>query len=310
MKTVLSIAILLCTTILYGQNTPISSTNTPYLFILGTLQDGGSPHIGCEKDCCKDFDPNKKIVSLGIIDPKNEKRFLIEATPDITSQLKELKHQLPGKTNYTPDGIFLTHAHIGHYTGLMQLGREAMNTKSVKVFAMPKMKVYLENNGPWSQLVSLHNIEVEQIENDEWKNISSSIKIKPLLVPHRDEYSETVGFIIEGPQKKVLFIPDIDKWEKWKTDIVSLIKQVDYAFLDGTFFSNSEVAYRNVEEIPHPLVMESLKLFENLSIEDKNKVYFIHLNHTNPLLNKKSDAFQRLTKSGFNIASINMRFNL
>ena len=310
MKTVLSIAILLCTTILYGQNTPISSTNTPYLFILGTLQDGGSPHIGCEKDCCKDFDPNKKIVSLGIIDPKNEKRFLIEATPDITSQLKELKHQLPGKTNYTPDGIFLTHAHIGHYTGLMQLGREAMNTKSVKVFAMPKMKVYLENNGPWSQLVSLHNIEVEQIENDEWKNISSSIKIKPLLVPHRDEYSETVGFIIEGPQKKVLFIPDIDKWEKWKTDIVSLIKQVDYAFLDGTFFSNSEVAYRNVEEIPHPLVMESLKLFENLSIEDKNKVYFIHLNHTNPLLNKKSEAFQIVTKSGFHIASINMKFNL
>ena len=310
MKTVLSIAILLCTTILYGQNTPISSSNTPYLFILGTLQDGGSPHIGCEKDCCKDFDPNKKIVSLGIIDPKNEKRFLIEATPDITSQLKELKHQLPGKTNYTPDGIFLTHAHIGHYTGLMQLGREAMNTKSVKVFAMPKMKVYLENNGPWSQLVSLHNIEVEQIENDEWKNISSSIKIKPLLVPHRDEYSETVGFIIEGPQKKVLFIPDIDKWEKWKTDIVSLIKQVDYAFLDGTFFSNSEVAYRNVEEIPHPLVMESLKLFENLSIEDKNKVYFIHLNHTNPLLNKKSEAFQIVTKSGFHIASINMKFNL
>ena len=310
MKTVLSIVIFFCTTILYGQNKPISSTNTPYLLILGTLQDGGSPHIGCEKDCCKDFDPTKKIVSLGIMDPKNEKRFLIEATPDITSQLKELKDQLPGKTTHAPDGIFLTHAHIGHYTGLMQLGREAMNTKSVKVFAMPKMKAYLENNGPWSQLISLHNIEVEQIENDEWKNISSSIKIKPLLVPHRDEYSETVGYIIEGPQKKILFIPDIDKWEKWKTDIVSLIKQVDYAFLDGTFFSNSEVAYRNVEEIPHPLVTESLKLFENLSLQDKNKVYFIHLNHTNPLLNKKSEAFQIVTKSGFHIASINMKFNL
>jgi len=119
-----------------------------------------------------------------------------------------------------------------------------------------------------------------------------------------------VGFIIEGPQKKVLFIPDIDKWEKWKTDIVSLIKQVDYAFLDGTFFSNSEVAYRNVEEIPHPLVTESLKLFENLSLQDKNKVYFIHLNHTNPLLNKKSEAFQIVTKSGFHVASINMKFNL
>lgn len=295
---------------MYGQNASTKSNNAPYLLILGTLQDGGSPHIGCEKECCKDFDPNKKIVSLGIIDPKNEKRFLIEATPDISSQLKELKHQLPGKTAFAPDAIFLTHAHVGHYTGLMQLGREAMNTKSVKVFTMPKLKVYLENNGPWSQLVSLHNIDLTQIENNEWVNITSSIKIKPLLVPHRDEYSETVGFIIEGPQRKLLFIPDIDKWEKWKTDIVSLIKQVDYAFLDGTFYSNSEVAYRNVEEIPHPLVTESFKLFENLSLQDKNKVYFIHLNHTNPLLNKKSDVFQTLTKKGFHVATINMRFNL
>ena len=310
MKIFFSVATLLCTIISFGQNTSKNSIDSPYLLILGTLQDGGSPHIGCQKECCKKIDSNKKVVSLGIIDPFNEKKFLIEATPDITSQLNEVNRRLYGKREYAPDGIFLTHAHIGHYTGLMQLGREAMNSRSVRVFAMPKMKIYLEKNGPWSQLVSLHNIEVEQIEDNTYKNITSSIKIKPLLVPHRDEFSETVGYIIEGPQKKVLFIPDIDKWEKWKTDIVSLINQVDYALLDGTFYSNSEVAYRNAEEIPHPLVTESLKLFEKLPIQDKNKIYFIHLNHTNPLLNKNSEAFKNLIKNGFHIAEINMNFKL
>jgi len=310
MKINFFIITLLITTILYGQNTSTNSNNSPYLLILGTLQDGGSPHIGCQKECCKKIDSNKKVVSLGIIDPMNEKKFLVEATPDITSQLEAFNKTQKEKLAYVPDGIFLTHAHIGHYTGLMQFGREAMNSKSVKVFAMPKMKVYLEKNGPWSQLVSLHNIEVEQIEENVWKNITSSIKIKPLLVPHRDEYSETVGYIVEGPQKKVLFIPDIDKWEKWKTDIVSLIRQVDYALVDGTFFSNSEVAYRNVEEIPHPLVIESLKLFEDISLQDKNKIYFIHLNHTNPLLNKTSDAYKNVIKKGYHVAEINMSFKL
>ena len=310
MKITFAIVLFISSILSYGQNKTTYTFNSPYLLILGTLQDGGSPHIGCQKECCKKIDSNKKVVSLGIIDPVNEMKFIIEATPDINSQLKEINRRLHSKKEFTPDGIFLTHAHIGHYTGLMQFGREAMNTKSVKVFAMPKMKLYLEQNGPWSQLVSLQNIELEQVENNTWKNITSSIKIKTLLVPHRDEFSETVGYMIEGPQKKVLFIPDIDKWGKWKMDIVSLISQVDYALLDGTFYSNSEVAYRNVEEIPHPLVTETLKLFEKLPIQDKSKIFFIHLNHTNPLLNKSSEAFKTVVKKGFHVAEINMNFKL
>ena len=178
------------------------------------------------------------------------------------------------------------------------------------VFAMPKMKTFLENNGPWNQLVSLHNIELKSIEKESWQNITSSIKVKPIIVPHRDEYSETVGYVIEGPGKKILFIPDIDKWEKWNYNIIALIKEVDIALLDGTFFSNDEVAYRKIEEIPHPLVSESLKLFENLSQKDKNKIYFIHFNHTNPLLNSNSNASKTLAGKGFHIASMNMKIEL
>jgi pyrroloquinoline quinone biosynthesis protein B len=282
----------------------------PFVVVLGTLQDGGSPHMGCEKECCKNPDASRKVVSLGLIDPVSNKKFLLEATPDFEAQTRMLKALLPSSANKLPDGIFLTHAHIGHYAGLMFLGKEAMNSKAVPVYAMPKMKNFLENNGPWSQLVTLNNIQVNPLSEGKWESISPSLKVKPILVPHRDEFSETVGFIIEGPHKKLLFIPDIDKWEKWRTDIVSLIKEVDYALIDGTFFSAAEVGNRNITEIPHPLVQESMQLFDSLPAKEKEKIMFIHFNHTNPLLNEQSGEAKLVKSRGFRIADIKLRISL
>ena len=291
-----------------GQAT--SQIQDPFVVVLGTLQDGGSPHMGCEKECCKNPDASRKVVSLGLIDPVSNKKFLLEASPDFVAQTRMLKAFLPSSANTLPDGIFLTHAHIGHYAGLMFLGKEAMNSKAVPVYAMPKMKNFLENNGPWSQLVSLNNILINPLSEGKWEKISPSLRVKPILVPHRDEFSETVGFIIEGPQKKLLFIPDIDKWEKWQTAIVSLIKEVDYALIDGTFFNAAEVGNRNIAEIPHPLVQESMKLFDSMPAKEKEKIMFIHFNHTNPLLNEESKEARLVKSKGFRIAKINLRLDL
>ena len=291
-----------------GQAT--SQIQDPFVVVLGTLQDGGSPHMGCEKECCKNPDASRKVVSLGLIDPVSNKKFLLEASPDFVAQTRMLKAFLPSSANTLPDGIFLTHAHMGHYAGLMFLGREAMNSKAVPVYAMPKMKSFLENNGPWSQLVTLNNIQIKPLTAGNWENISPTLRVKPFLVPHRDEFSETVGFIIEGPHKKLLFIPDIDKWEKWRTAIVSLVKEVDYALIDGTFFSAAEVGNRNIAEIPHPLVEESMKLFDSMPAKEKEKIMFIHFNHTNPLLNEESKEARLVKSKGFRIAKINLRIDL
>ena len=291
-----------------GQAT--SQIQDPFVIVLGTLQDGGSPHMGCEKACCKNPDASRKVVSLGLIDPVSNKKFLLEASPDFVAQTRMLKAFLPSSANTLPDGIFLTHAHMGHYAGLMFLGREAMNSKAVPVYAMPKMKSFLENNGPWSQLITLNNIQINPLSEGKWEKISPSLRVKPILVPHRDEFSETVGFIIEGPHKKLLFIPDIDKWEKWRTDIVSLVKEVDHALIDGTFFSAAEVGNRNIAEIPHPLVEESMKLFDSMPAKEKEKIMFIHFNHTNPLLNEESKEARLVKSKGFRIAKINLRIDL
>jgi pyrroloquinoline quinone biosynthesis protein B len=278
------------------------------LKVLGTAQDAGYPQAACQKECCKYVWPVKtdhiQVSCMGIVDKKSNQSWIIDATPDFPQQLYELEKEAP------LTGIFLTHAHIGHYTGLIYLGREVMGADNIPVHAMPRMTDFLGGNGPWSQLVKLNNIALKPLKADSTIVLTSQLKVTPLQVPHRDEFSETVGYLIESKNKSALFIPDIDKWHLWDRDIVTLIKQVDYALLDATFFANGEIPNRDMSEIPHPFVEESMQLFSQLSDMDKAKVYFIHFNHTNPLLQKGSIAQKEVLGAGFNIAEEGMILGL
>lgn len=288
--------------------------NNTSIVILGTIQDAGSPQIGCNKECCINLfenpDNSRQIISLGLIDTKNNKTYLFEATPDIVTQMKMLTKYEKKSDKELADGIFLTHAHIGHYTGLMFLGKEAMDAKNIPVYVMPRMKYFLTNNGPWNQLVTRKNVKLLEMENEKPIQLSESIKVIPILVPHRDEYSETVGYRIKGPNKSALFIPDIDKWDKWNKNIIDEIKQVDYAFLDATFYSGKEINNRDISQIPHPFIIESLEKFKELSGLEKSKIIFIHFNHTNPAINPDSEESNLVIEHGFRIGKINDVFEL
>lgn len=283
-----------------------ATTGTVRLMVLGTLQDGGSPHINCIKPCCRPLagshHPRRRVVSLGLTDSRSGKTYLFEATPDIAAQLSMLAKTLPGHGDL-PDGIFITHAHIGHYSGLMQLGREAADSKDVPVYVLPRLDTFLRSNGPWEQLVSAGNIKLNVLSDSVPVQLTHDIKVHTLRVPHRDEYSETAGFIIEGPSKKVLFIPDIDKWPAWEYNLRKILGEVDVAYLDATFYSGEELAHRDISRIPHPFVTETMQMLFSLPAEMRSKVRFIHLNHTNPLLDPQSNAFNEVYRRGFRVAA-------
>ena len=281
----------------------IYTTEAQTLVVLGTLQDGGSPHMGCVKSCCATERPNDYVVSLGVID--ESKHLLFDASPDIVYQTNYLNSISPAKDLE----IFLTHAHMGHYSGLIHLGRESANSKKIPVYAMPRMANFLRNNGPWSQLIDLQNILIQPLQNKFPVSVSPHLTITPLVVPHRDEFSETVGFMIRGKSKCALYIPDIDKWDLWETDINELLTKVDYAFLDATFFQDGEIS-RPMSEVPHPFVEESIKRFKSLPIEEKNKIYFIHLNHTNPARDAEFKGRLAVEDKGYHFATFGMRFSL
>lgn len=282
--------------------------NKDYVQVLGIIQDAGFPHIGCQRDCCNsDIIQEYYVSSLGLIDKKNQKRYLFDATPDLSKQIREL--EVFSKNKKIIDGIFLTHAHMGHYSGLMYLGREALGAKNIDVYVMERMNNYLKNNGPWSQLVELNNILLNKIYNYNPIDISQNIKVIPFTVPHRDEFSETVGYKIIGKSKSILFIPDIDKWNQWEKSIINEIKLVDFALIDGTFYNGTELD-RDMSKIPHPSVEETIELFLNQPASERNKIYFIHINHTNPILTDKNNILKNVISLGFNIAKRGMKFYL
>lgn len=272
----------------------------PYVQVLGVAQDGGFPQANCQKECCKAVFEGKTarqfVSCIALIDPISKQQWLFDATPDFTEQIHLLNNPAPQNL-----GIFLTHAHIGHYTGIMYLGREAMGANQVKVYAMPKMKNFIEQNGPWSQLVALQNIDLQPIKEDSVIVLNERISVQAFRVPHRDEFSETVGYKVFTSNKSLIFIPDIDKWQKWNRSLVEMIKSVDYAFLDGTFYKDGEIN-RPMSEVPHPFVTETMDLLKNLSATEKAKVHFIHFNHTNPVMNPKSLENKEVRQKGFNVA--------
>ncbi len=271
--------------------------------VLGIAQDGGVPHLGCRQKLCVEarHDPSKRrrVACLGLVDGKAGKRFLIDATPDFESQVAALGGM--------PDGILLTHAHIGHYLGLAQLGREVANTHAMPVYCTPSMAAFLRANRPWSRLVESKNIEIREVRPGVPFELTDSLRVTAILVPHRDEDSDTVAFLVSGPSRKLLWLPDIDKWEKWDRRIEDVVKTVDAAFLDGTFFSADEIPGRSIADIPHPLVPETVSRLEGRPGDAR--IFFVHLNHTNRLLWDRTEV-RRLEEKGFGVAFEGQRFPL
>lgn len=292
-----------------GQSLPSES---PYIFVLGVAQDAGYPQAGCYQPHCLpgwgDASLRRGAASIALVDPAQGKKVLFEATPHFPDQWHALE-QIAPDSDFELAGVFLTHAHIGHYVGLMFFGHEVMGASNVPVFAMPRMSEFLTSNGPWSQLVNYKNISLRPLRDNKATSVAS-FSITPMLVPHRDEYSETVGYRIEGPSKSAIFIPDINKWELWEKDIAEVVKSVDYALVDASFYSAGELPGRDASKFPHPLVTESMALLDSLSREEREKVWFIHMNHTNPLLNPNSDEHQHVLSEGFNVASEGLRLAL
>ena len=311
-RAILRAAVLYATAALSGFGLAFAGDAT-YLYVLGVAQDAGYPQAGCYQPHClrgwNDPAQRRTASAVAVVDGTSNRKYLFDATPDIGEQLYRLHRSAPDGA-FQLDGVFLTHAHIGHYTGLMQFGHEVMGARGVPVYAMPRMQAFLSDNGPWDQLVRYENIELMPLADGEEVVLSQAVRVTPFLVPHRDEYSETVGFRIDGPNRSAIYLPDIDKWQRWETDIRDVVRSVDYALLDATFFADGELPGRDMSNIPHPFVSESMALFDELAPDEKARVIFIHMNHTNPLLVDGSEEQAVVREKGFRVAFEGLRLEL
>jgi pyrroloquinoline quinone biosynthesis protein B len=224
--------------------------------------------------------------------------WLLDAGPDFRRHLALLAHH-----DARLAGIMLTHGHIGHYTGLMYLGREAMDTTRLPVWAAPRLAAFIAANGPWEQLVTAGNIDLQVVHHQQPIELSAHVTATAFPVPHRDEYSETVGYRVAGPDQAIVYVPDTDSWDNWETPIEDHLAGSDVALLDATFYDASELPGRDVGTIAHPFVADSLQRFSALPDSERAKIHFTHLNHTNPLLDASSTEYIRVVRTGMSVAT-------
>jgi pyrroloquinoline quinone biosynthesis protein B len=295
-------AFLLCASVALWLPLAVDSAQGVRVIVLGIAQDAGVPHIGCRQELCvrARADPRRRqhVASLALLDEASGARFLVDATPDLPLQVDGLPG-VPADGRRPLDGILLTHAHVGHYSGLMYLGREALGARAMPVYATPRMAAFLRANGPWSLLVTQGHVELREMEPGRPLALTPRLEVTPLAVPHRDELSDTVGFRIRGPSRRLLYVPDIDKWEKWERRVEDEVAAADVALLDGTFHEAGEIPGRSQADIPHPLVPETMARLSDPALA--RRVLFIHLNHTNRLLWDAS-ARRALERRGFGVA--------
>lgn len=273
----------------------------PFAVVLGVAQDGGHPQAGCRRPCCLGLAPadGHLPACLGIVDP-GVGRWIVDATPALPEQLRRLDAVAPPRAaGPALDGVLLTHAHMGHYTGLVWLGREGMGAAGLPVHVQPRLAAFLRGNGPWRQLVELGNIAL--VEGEEAR-LSPALTARAIRVPHRDEYSETVAWRIQGPRRAVLHLPDLDAWDAWDRALPDVLADVDVAWIDGTFWDDGELD-RDMREIPHPRVRDTLARIADLPARERAKVRFTHLNHTNPALRPGSPEAEAVRAAGCAIAA-------
>ena len=297
--------------LILGCSNPLS-TSAPkvascniFLVVLGTAQDAGKPQISVHSDPAWDNPAKVRLASsLGLINRQDNTRYLFDASPDIRRQAYALD-QLDDGRGFVLDGVFLTHGHMGHYLGLAHLGKEAMSAKSVPVYAMPKMAGFLRNNGPWDQLVTLKNIDIQTLSDGALVQLSSGLTVTPFQVPHRGEYTETVGYRIAGPKARAIYLPDIDSWRAWEAQggsLETLVSENARLYLDASFFSGAELPGRDMSLIPHPTISTTMEKLAHMPAEDRAKIHFTHMNHTNPAHDKTSEAYAQIRANGFNVA--------
>lgn len=284
------------------------------LFVLGAAQDGGLPHLGCDKTCCTTARARGEMlypVALGVHHVPTGKLLLVEATPAIEAQVA-LLHRLTGsegRGRSPVDAVALTHAHIGHYLGLAQLGREVAGTSALPVWVSPRFATYLRGNGPWSQLVGLGQIELREFDPGESFEPFPGVRMRAITVPHRDEFSDTVAYHISGRDKTVLFVPDVDQWGRVGNLLDRLLDGVDIAYVDGSFYDGSELPERDISEIPHPPIVDTMQRLEQRAKERPGSIRFIHFNHTNPVL-REAALVRDLEARGFGVAKRGERVRL
>jgi pyrroloquinoline quinone biosynthesis protein B len=191
-----------------------------------------------------------------------------------------------------------------------------MNAQGLNLHVSSSMFHLVEETPQWALMLAQGVFSEHVFIHDDRIMLSEGLIVEPVHVPHRAELSDMHAFVVRGPNHSLLYLPDHDDWgstlERHQCTSIrqwlNLLK-VDIALIDGTFWDMDELPALRQNNVPHPPVSETLDRLGARRDGDP-ELFFIHLNHTNPLHDERSEASAKVRSMGWGVAQQGQQFTL
>lgn len=147
---------------------------------LGTGTSTGVPEIGCECIVCKSKDSKDNRLRSSVLIEVNDKRILIDATPDFRAQMMKLPFR-------KLDGVLISHEHYDHVAGLDDM-RPFGQFGEIDIYAEKNVSKALKSRIPYCfmpvQYAGIPNLRVIEITTKPF--MIEDIEIIPIRVMHHN----------------------------------------------------------------------------------------------------------------------------
>ena len=301
--------------------------------ILGSAAGGGFPQWNCACSNCRSvrerlIKATPRTQESVCLSADDGNWFLINASPDIRSQIESFDRLHPSKPRHSPiQGIFLTNGDLDHCLGLLSL-RE---NQPIVVYATETVRRgFTEGNVLYRTLQRFPGqitwrtlklgVEETVLRAD---GFPSALTVKAIAVPGKlpvhledlttidEEVNVGLRFRETTNRRALAYLSTVGSITPAVQDALD---GADGILFDGTFWSSSELSAHGVleksaEDLAHWPVGGTKGSLSALKTAASRRV-FIHINNTNPMLIDDSPERKIVEAAGWEVAFDDMEIRL
>ena len=308
-----------------------------YIEILGSAAGGGFPQWNCNCRNCRGlregrFSGQPRSQTQVAVSPARNFWFLLNASPDLRTQIEGAPclHPQGDGRNSPICGVLVTGADIDQIAGLLSL-RELHR---FCLYCTPSIRRILEqDNSVFHMLqrvpdqVCWHEIKPGEsfpLLDSAGTESGLGCTVFPLanrypayVLPQRaaglkpDEAQ--LGVMLEAPSGRRLgYLPAVATLSR---SLIERLALVDLLLFDGTFWSDDELVPlqgrgASAGEMGHTPVSGPNGSLRKLAGLRRPRKVFIHLNNTNPMLDRASAPYREVREAGWEVAEDGNQFEL
>jgi pyrroloquinoline quinone biosynthesis protein B len=300
-----------------------TGVTTVLLRVLGSAAGGGSPQWNCGCPVCaavrSGASPPRSQSSVAV-SADNKQWFVINASPDVRSQIEAFPGLHPHDDRSTPlEAVLLTDGELDHTLGLLLL-REA---SAVRLYATPAVhKTLCDGSGVLRTLERYCPVEWRAVVPGADFALADGLSCRAFDVPSTKrarfgagvEHGRVVGYRLTDERSggTLVYLPGVQSLTPAQggASVETLraeIEGCDCLLIDGTCWRDDELVRlglagktsREMGHLPIDGPDGSLAQLRSLGV---GRTIFVHMNNTNPILLEDAPERRIVEDSGMEVA--------